>query len=523
MWVEMRGQTKGVRVGSGLVALTLFALVGCTGGASGEASSDDPTTEDTAEPMLVTDSDPVADLTVIPVPAEVTLGEGHIVVEGDELPEPEVTVDADLEVEVGEEGYRLDVDEGGIRIAASTDAGAFYAQQTLDQLVVSGEAPGESRIPFVSVVDQPRFEWRGYMLDVARHFFDMDVVKKQIDVLATYKINRLHLHLTDDQGWRIELESRPELTTIGAAIDISGEGPGGFFTTEDYAEIVGYAAARFITVVPEIDVPGHVNAALATYADLNENGETTELKGVVPFGQSALSIDAPGTVDFIADVFTEIAEMTPGEYIHMGGDEVLSRDDDEYRELVTLAFDSIERNGKTAVAWEEAVVAEPPERAIIQYWIDIAKAQRAAAAGSKLIMSPAPSAYLDMKYNELTRIGLNWAGLVDVHTAYDWDPAALGIDESQILGVEAALWTETVSTDDEVDFMTYPRMLGYAEIGWSPQDARNWDDYRVRLGAHGARLTDAGVGFYESELIDWAATDRSGDEPRDDVVSESSP
>jgi hexosaminidase len=256
-------------------------------------------------------------------------------------------------------------------------------------------------------------------------------------------------------------------------------------------------------VVPEIDMPGHVNAALASYGDLNDDGQPTELRGVVPFGQSALSIEAPATSRFIDDVFSEVAAMTPGEFIHIGGDEALSLDQDEYSALTRLAADAVIANGKTPIGWEETVTAGAPQSLIVQYWLDPARAVQAADAGNRLIVSPAKRAYLDMKYDDSTPVGQAWAGLVAVDTAYDWDPTDEGFADDQVLGVEAPLWTETIRTPSEVDHMVYPRMLGYAEIGWTPQVGRNWPDYRGRLAQHGVRLTDLGVEFYASPMIDW--------------------
>ncbi len=475
-------------------------LLGCSNASdvARSGSSTEPT-------PLATDDDPVEPVPLIPLPAKVAWGDGHLLIpDAGAPPSSAVSISSGAE-ELGDEGYKLDISQDGIQIVAAGDAGVFYAKQTLAQL---GGAPdqvgaGAQRLPFVSITDSPRFEWRGYMLDVSRHFFDIGVVKKQIDVLSSYKVNRLHLHLTDDQGWRIEIPSMPGLTELGASIDFSGEGPGGFFTTEQYQQIVDYAAAHFMTLVPEIDVPGHTNAALASYGNLNDDGVPTQLEGVVPFGQSALSMQASGSPKFLSEVFTELARMTPGPYIHIGGDEALSLDHDEYSELVALAADAVVASGKTSVAWEEAATAAVPESLIAQYWNNTDVAHQAARSGHQLIVSPAKHAYLDMKYDEDTAIGVNWAGFVDLESAYAWDPTDEGFPEDTILGVEAPLWTETIETPSQVDYMTYPRMLGYAEIGWTPQAERNWPNYRSRLAAYGPRLSEAGVGFYASPAVDW--------------------
>ncbi len=391
------------------------ALTVVAGGCGGDEAADDAP-DPMPEESLVTDDEPVGPLALIPLPAKVTPGDGHLYLPADAtissdaestdvahlLAESmssalgplrivasngdiDVTVDDGL-VDLGDEGYRVQVDADGVRITSAGAAGLFYGGQTLRQLALGDpEAPVDGattehgppagrRLPMVTIEDHPRFEWRGIMVDVSRHFFGADVVKRQIDLVSHYKINRLHLHLTDDQGWRIEMESWPELTAVGASIDID-EGPGGFYTADDFAEIVDYAAARFITVVPEIDLPGHVNAALASYPELNESGTATDLTGVVPFGQSALSLDATATPGFIADVISEMAGMTPGPFLHIGGDEALALDEDEYHELVDLAVTAARRAGKTVVGWEEAGAAGLGEASITQHWLDPAKAR----------------------------------------------------------------------------------------------------------------------------------------------------
>lgn len=485
------------RFGWVLLAISVV-FAGCSGDQTPQAGRE-RVTEDT---QLETDSDPVVPAALIPLPAETVWGDGHLLLprDGSELPR-EVSNEPTDDLE--DEEYRLTIDGDGITIVAGGDAGAFYAEQTLDQLVQPADADHPARVPFVSIVDGPRFAWRGFMLDVSRHFFDVDVIKKHIDVLSRYKINRLHLHLTDDQGWRIQIDSWPALTSVGASINLDGEGPGGYFTAQDYAEITDHAAERFITVVPEIDMPGHVNAALASYGELNADGEPTELRGVVPYGQSALSIEAPATSGFIDDVFSEVAAMTPGEFIHIGGDEALSLDQAEYSALTRLAADAVIANHKTPIGWEETVTAGAPQSLIVQYWLDPARAHQAADGGNQVIVSPAKRAYLDMKYDDTTPVGQTWAGLIEVETAYDWDPTDEGLADDQVLGVEAPLWTETIRSSTEIDRMAYPRMLGYAEIGWSPKAQRDFSDYRERLAQHGTRLTDLGIEFHPSPTIDW--------------------
>ncbi len=409
--------------------------------------------------------------------------------------------------ELGDEGYDLAV-AARVVIRARTPAGLFYGCQTLRQLLppeVESATVVDSvgwDVPFVDIRDVPRFAWRGAMLDVARHFFGVDDVKRFIDLLAYHKLNRLHLHLTDDQGWRIEIQSWPRLATVGGASAVGG-GAGGYYTQAEYAELVAYAQARFITVVPEIDMPGHINAALSAYGELNEDGQPTEPYTGTQVGFSSLWLDGEITYEFVDDVIRELAAITPGPYIHIGGDEANATDADDYRAFIARVQDIVASHGKIMIGWEEVGSADVATPTVAQYWRDRAKAIAAANRGASIIASPAFHAYLDMKYDLQTPIGITWAGFTDVDKAYDWDPAIDGIDEAQILGVEAPLWTETVQTRADIDLLAFPRLAGHAEIAWSPRDGRSWHEYRERLAHHARRLTALGVGFYRSAAVDW--------------------
>jgi hexosaminidase len=410
---------------------------------------------------------------------------------------------------LGDEGYELTVTPDGVTIAASQPAGVFYGVQTLRQLLPaeleSGAAqPGDSpwAIPTVVIRDAPRFAWRGMMLDVARHFFPAEDVKRLIDLLAAYKLNRLHLHLTDDQGWRLMIESWPRLAEVGGSTAVDGD-PGGYFTQAEYADIVAYARSRYIDIAPEIDLPGHTNAALAAYAELNCDGKARELYSGIEVGFSSLCIDKDVTYQFVDDVIREVAALTPGLYIHVGGDEAHSTPDADYARFMTRVQEIVRAHGKQMLAWEEAARIELAPGSAVQHWHS-EMATRAAGQGAQVIMSPAAHAYLDMKYDDSTALGLNWAGNISVERAYDWDPATVqpGIPEEAILGVEAPLWTETVRTVDDLEYLVFPRLLGHAEIGWSPAAGRSWDDYRQRLAGHAARLEALGVNFYRGWMED---------------------
>ncbi|MGW3627020.1 beta-N-acetylhexosaminidase [Streptomyces sp. NPDC000880] len=420
-----------------------------------------------------------------------------------------ITLAADDETPSAE-GYRLDVAPGGVFLRAATPAGLFYATQTLRQLLPATvestvPQPGPWTIPSLHVDDAPRCAWRGSMLDVSRHFFTAGEVKRYIDILALYKINRLHLHLSDNQGWRLEIKSWPRLATYGGSAEVGG-GPGGFYTQEEYAGIVRYAAERHIMVIPELDMPAHVNAALASYAELNCDGVAPPLYTGSTGIHTSLCIDKDITYKFVDDVLGELADLTPGRYLHIGGDEALATKPEDYRTFIRRAQQTVHDNGKLMMGWEEVALADLAPSTVVQFWANATKARSALAQGAKLVVSPNRKAYFDMKYNAQTPYGHDWAGYTDVYDGYSWDPTTYidGVGEAQVLGVEAALWTERVATFEEVQYMTLPRLPGVAEIGWSPVSGRAWEEYRHRLAAHGPRWSRLGWQYYRSIEVPWA-------------------
>ncbi len=412
----------------------------------------------------------------------------------------------------GGEGYRLTVDKKGITLAANSTDGLFEGVQSLRQLFPSAINKSTKQnqtwtVAGGSVVDYPRFARRGAMLDVARHFFKPDQVKRYIDQIAQYKINTLHLHLTDDQGWRIEIKSWPKLAEIGGKTAVGGD-PGGYYTQDQYRDIVNYAASRHITVVPEVDMPGHTNAAQASYGELNCDGKPVPPRTDIEVGYSSLCIPKPITYKFVEDVIRELAALTPGPYLNIGGDEAHSTSPEDYKAFYQKVMPMLKTYDKKMTGWHNFVVANPPASAIPQYW-DTARSNAdvvaAAGRGNKILMSPANKAYLDMKYTPETPLGLHWAGYVEVKDSYDWDPATFlqGLSENQIAGVEAPLWSETLRTSADIEFMAFPRLAGIAEIGWSPAATHNWDSYRARLAKQGPIWAAQGINFYRSPQVDW--------------------
>lgn len=409
---------------------------------------------------------------------------------------------------LGEEGYVLTVTQDLATVVAYQPAGLFRGIQTVRQLLPpsiesSTIQPGPWGMAAVTIRDSPRFVWRGTMLDLSRHFFGVQDVKRYLDLMAYYKLNRFHLHLTDDQGWRIVINSWPNLATYGGSTQVGGA-TGGYLTQAEYSEIVAYAQLRYITVIPEIDVPGHTNAALASYAGLNCDGVARSLYTGIGVGFSALCVSKETTYTFVDDVIRELSALTPGPFIHIGGDEAFATAIPEYVRFIERVQTIVQSYGKQMIGWEEIAQSRLLYGPIVQHWYSNV-VQGAAQQGTKVIMSPASKAYLDMKYDNSTTLGQDWAGYIEVKDAYTWDPATQvsGVAESNILGLEAPLWTETIQTIAEVEYMAFPRLAGYAEIGWSREAGRNWDEYKIRLGEHGSRLTALGVKFYRTPEVPW--------------------
>ena len=430
---------------------------------------------------------------------------------------------------LGQEGYDLLVSEDGVTVRGVTPAGVFYGVQTLRQLLppeveFTAALPRPSAVRAMRIRDRPRFSWRGSMLDVSRHFLDVHEVKRFIDLIVPYKLNHLHLHLSDDQGWRVDIPGWPDLARIGGSTEVGG-GPGGFYTMDEYAEIVAYAAERFITVVPEIDVPGHVNAAMASYPALNCDDTAPELYTGIQVGFSALCVEKDITYRFLDDVVREISARTPGPYFHMGGDEVEELSPEEYADFIDRMSAIIRSHGKQMIGWDEIAYADVGEESIIQLWRpywpllgpdqeDLPPAavrffdgvERAVGQGARVILSPADRVYLDMKYDSATAIGLQWAALTDVRRAYDWSIREVfsTVPEEAILGIEAPLWSETLGTLNDFEYMAFPRLAAVAEIGWTAADRRDWPSFRQRLAAQGPRWSAQGVNFHRTPEIPWS-------------------
>jgi hexosaminidase len=317
-------------------------------------------------------------------------------------------------------------------------------------------------------------------------------------------MNVLHLHLSDDQGWRIEIKSWPNLTQYGSTTQVGG-GKGGYYTQEQYADIVKYAQEHFITVVPEIDMPGHTNAALASYPELNCDGKAPELYTGTEVGFSTLCTNKEITYKFIDDVIRELAAMTPGPYIHIGGDESHATKIGDYIPFVNRVQEIVAKHGKQVIGWDEIALSSLKPNSVAQHWANITNAEKAVSQGAKILMSPAVKAYLDMQYDSTSPLGLHWAAYIEVDSAYIWDPLTQvkGLQKENIIGIEAALWSETLTNLDEIEYMVFPRLPGYAEIGWTPDSMRSWDEYKMRLADHSRHFKAMDINYYQSNKVPW--------------------
>lgn len=467
-------------------------------------------------------------------------------------PKQAVVLDPNGPEELGAEGYTLSSDRDGVVVRAHGAEGLFRGVQTLRQLLPAAvesptRAPGPWTVSPVRISDSPRYAYRGVMLDVARRFYPVAQVKRYIDQAAAYKINTLHLHLTDDQGWRIAIDAIPELTKVGASTQ-SGftHGSGWYYSAADYKEIVAYAQSRFMTVVPEIDGPGHTRAALASVPGLNCDDKAKPPYSGFDVGISLYCLEderhTADTTRFLRTVIKAVAKLTPGPYIHLGGDETPQATPSQYAAYVEAATSAATSRKKTVMGWHQLGQAAIPAGSLMQYWGEegdresigtadetetIGFVRSGVAQGAKFVMSPSDHAYLDMKYDVSTPYGLSWSGYVPVQKSYEWDPAKATakpdgtgsiVPAGQIAGVEAALWADRAYEGSDVlptpttrwpephayaEYMSFPRLPALAEVGWTPQSARDWQDFRRRLAQQGPRWTAAGIGYHPAPGIPW--------------------
>ena len=355
----------------------------------------------------------------------------------------------------------------------------------------------------------PLFGWRGLSLDVARSFFGVLDVELVLDLMASLKLNVMHLHLSDDQGWRIEVPGWPQLTELSGPTAVDGN-PGGYFSRADWDRLVAHAHRLGIAVVPEIDVPGHVNAALHAVPGLNPTGVAAPPYGGIEVGFSTLSPPAPEIGRFLQEVLGYACELSGG-WVHIGGDESHAIGHDDYLSMVKQAVAIVHRRGCRVVAWQEAAEALEPGD-IVQVWderLDFGQVRAAAERGVRVLLSPATRVYLDQKYHEGFPLGLSWAGTFDLREAFEWDPFEIvaDIERDSVIGIEACLWTETIRSTHDLTMMLLPRLAAVAEIAWRGSGIGRWDSFVDDVTALSRGWDARRIAWYRSPGIDWAGPD----------------
>lgn len=475
-----------------------------------------------------------------------------------------LSLESDLTIKP--EGYILDVKPEGITVRASSTSGIFYGIQSLLQLMPTSVYSGRSiyadswKIASVKIEDYPRFGYRGMMLDVSRTFFSVSTIKKYIDWLSFHKINTMHWHLSDDNGWRIEIKKYPLLTEKGAwrgenevLAPSFGSGKqryGGFYTQDEIKDIVKFAAERNVEIIPEIDLPGHSKAVTATYPNVacNSNDNSLSIQGE---GQNVWCVGKEDNFKMLENIIKEIAKLFPSKYIHIGGDEVnytawdncpsckalkekegMKSNEELLNYFIRRMEKIVEKSGKKMAGWDEILSGgDLHKESRVYAWRSVEKGIESVKKGQPTIMMPGAYCYLDMKYSSLER-GHNWAGIVSTEKTYSLDPigtASLNEEEATlIVGVQGALWTELVGWPAKfLDYQTYPRLTAVAEVGWTPQAMRSWGDFNNRLQRyHYARMESMGISFrlpypeviYEDGALrvklpyDWAVIRYTSDE-----------
>jgi hexosaminidase len=439
--------------------------------------------------------------------------------------------------ELGAEGYKLIVGKETIQVEAAKPAGLFYGLVTVKQLL--GEAIYSSekvrnvdwRVPCVMITDTPRFEWRGMHLDVCRHFMPTAFVKQYIDLIAMHKMNVFHWHLTDDQGWRIEIKQYPRLTDIGAwrketiighargpkPWDFDGVPHGGYYTQEDVREVVAYAKARFVTVVPEIEMPGHSQAAIAAYPELGNYDQKLDVCTWWGWGEDVFNVD-DATITFLQNVLTEVMELFPSTYIHIGGDEVPKHhwqnseraqsrmnklglaNEEELQSWFIKRMDTfLDTHGRRLIGWDEILEGGLAPGATVMSWRGIDGGIAAAKAGHDVVMAPGTHLYFDKYQSPPEGQPLAIGGFVPLEHVYSFEPIPAALTETEakhVLGAQGQIWTEYILDSDHIELMALPRMCALAEVVWTPAAQKDYDDFYTRLETHAKRLDRLDVKYF---------------------------
>ena len=426
------------------------------------------------------------------------------------------------------EGYRLLVSENGIEIAGASNAGIFYGVQTLRKSIPAVAEGMDIELPAASINDYPRFPYRGMHLDVSRHFFPVDSVKKFIDILALHNMNRFHWHLTDDQGWRIEIKKYPELTQIGAQrketvigrnsgkYDGKPYGEGMFYTQDEIRDVIAYAQERFITIIPEIDLPGHQLAAITTYPDLGCTGGPYEVWTQWGVSDDVICAGNEKAMTFLEDVLGEVIDLFPSEYIHVGGDEAgksawkkcpkcqalmkekgMKNVDELQSYMIHRAEEFLNSKDRKLIGWDEILEGGLAPEATVMSWRGEDGGIKAARMGHDVVMTPGNYMYLDFYQADPKTQPYAIGGYTPIKKVYSYDPVpadSLTVEECRhILGVQANTWTEYIQTPEHLEYMMFPRALAVAEIGWTSQELRTWEDFKPRMNAHISKLQGMGI------------------------------
>jgi hexosaminidase len=433
----------------------------------------------------------------------------------------------------GREAYRLTVGEGGIEIRASEPNGLFYGTRTLLQLLppaVFGKekASADWSVPCVEIEDAPRFPWRGTLLDVGRHFMPVEFVLKHIDLMAQHKLNVLHMHLTDDQGWRIEIKMYPKLTQVGAwrkdtmltydPPTYSGQPHGGFYTQDDVRKIVAYAAERFVTVMPEIELPGHAQAAIAAYPELGNTGQKLDVATIWGVNENVFNPEE-STIAFLKDVLDEVLDLFPSKFIHIGGDECPKKqwkespraqelmrerglkDEEELQSWFIRQIDRyLDERGRRLVGWDEILEGGLAEGATVMSWRGEEGGVVAAKAGHDVVMTPGSHTYFDHYQSEdREREPHAIGGFTSLERAYSYEPipAELSSEEAKsVLGSQGQLWTEYMPDPQRVEYMAWPRLAALAEVVWTPKERKDFPSFSTRMETDLERLTVQDVNYW---------------------------
>lgn len=423
--------------------------------------------------------------------------------------------------DIPDEGYQLEIDEAGVRLTAKTETGLFYGKQTLLQLLTP------NGLPYVKINDHPRFPYRGLHLDVSRHFFDKEEVKKLMNVMSYYKLNTLHLHLTDAGGWRLQIDKYPKLTQEGAFRTQSDwrewwdngkdrqylkegtEGAyGGYYTKDDIRDMLAYAAEKHITIIPEIEFPAHSDEVFVAYPELCCAGKSHT--------SGDFCIGNPKTFEFMENVLTEVIELFPSEYIHIGGDEAgkntwktcpkcqalmkkekLANVDELQSYMIRKAEEFLNSKGRRLIGWDEILEGGLAPEATVMSWRGEAAGFKSARMGHDVIMTPGSYMYFDFYQADPRHQPVAIGGYTPIRKVYNYNPIpqdSLTAEEAKhFLGVQANTWTEYIPTPEHLEYMMFPRALAVAEIGWTPQEKRDWQDFKPRVNAHIPVLQQMGL------------------------------